>query len=147
MTEAVKPWQMPAAGDFNKAPLGFQRCLDHAAALSKLIRSNIEKVEYRQLRKDENGVSVKDVFPAELKGPAWDYIDIKMFWSWDGTGIGLSQSPAGDVIFWRWGCAHHYKELSMEECWKKGITHSGIRTEHVYQCAKCGTVNVVDSSD
>jgi hypothetical protein len=47
--------------------------------------------------------------------------------------------------FYRVGCRHTYRELSMKEAVARGVPHWGTFC-HVYECTKCGSLHTVDSS-
>lgn len=49
------------------------------------------------------------------------------------------------VLYFKIGCEHEIKELSVDECYKRGIKHFG-HCWHVEECTKCGYLNEYDSS-
>lgn len=64
----------------------------------------------------------------------------------DGTGWAMASDYwAGKVRFFKFGCAHKYRELGSEECRERGLFHGG-NCYHVYLCEACAHVNAVDSS-
>jgi hypothetical protein len=73
--------------------------------------------------------------------------DIMLYYMPDGTGYGISNdSYAGKVKYYAFGCEHDYHGLIQAECRERNIAHFGM-CYHVSECAKCGHVKSVDSSD
>lgn len=63
------------------------------------------------------------------------------------------QAGCDQCVGWGWvhpdnaKCVHDYrKELSQDECKKRGISHFGM-CWHVVECTKCGKISAYDSSD
>lgn len=71
----------------------------------------------------------------------------KMYYFWDGTGVGMvCEYWTSKVRWFRFGCKHDYLELSQAECSKRGIRHYG-RCWHVNECSHCKRITSYDSSD
>lgn len=70
-----------------------------------------------------------------------------LFYLPNKTGVAIqTEYWKQKVRYYKFGCAHQYKELSSQECKNKNISHFG-NCYHVYQCQICGDIKVEDSSD
>jgi len=63
-------------------------------------------------------------------------------WTLKGNDIVYTEP----IRYFRLGCEHKYKELSIDECKKRNINHEG-RCWHVDECSVCGRIEAYDSSD
>lgn len=52
----------------------------------------------------------------------------------------------GQTQAYRLGCVHQWNELGQDQCRSRNIRHEG-QCWHVYECPKCKTIKVEDSSD
>lgn len=72
-------------------------------------------------------------------------LSAKLFWFYDGTGIGICNDFwGGRVSYYAFGCEHDYSELSVKTCQERGILHMGS-CYHVQECSKCKHINAFDS--
>ena len=62
----------------------------------------------------------------------------------EGYAIGTSYADK-KVYFAHFGCDHEYRELSMNECRARKISHLGM-CWHVVECKHCGRIESYDSS-
>lgn len=80
----------------------------------------------------------------KMEGFKWP-IGIHIFW-FNDRGYGFYHDYWEKKVYcWEVGCDHEYKELSVEQSRKRGISHWGMHC-HVYECPKCGYLYSVDSS-
>jgi len=72
----------------------------------------------------------------------------------DASGEGKHfQAHCSQCNGWGWvakgtkdeSCVHEYRELSQDECVRRGIPHYGMFC-HIYECRKCGKQIETDSS-
>jgi hypothetical protein len=120
-------------GTFNDAPKGLRVISEKEFAQSGFFAYEPILREYRQIYRDKN----------------WNNggcLAIQMYWMDEHCGIAMSNDYyAGKVTYYVFGCQHKYRELSQEECHKRGLFHAG-NCYHVYECPDCGHVKSEDSS-
>lgn len=72
---------------------------------------------------------------------------MRFFFMHDNRGYAMSSDYwEGGIHYYSFGCSHDYRQLSMQECRARNITHFG-RCYHVYECNICHYIDAVDSSD
>lgn len=115
----------------------FKEITEKEFAQSKFFSYGADRTEYRQILPDR----------LPWKGEKYA-LSVTLYYLYDGTGYGISSDYwQGKVRYFRFAaCEHEYKELSQQECRKRGLYHAG-RCYHVSECVKCGRINAVDSSD
>jgi len=118
-------------GRFNDAPPGWHEVTEGEIAQSIFASYTPVSREYRQIRSDNGG----------------PMLAVNLYFMHDGTGVGMHFDYWGKKVRWyRFGCAHTYKELGVDACRARGIYHGG-RCYHVNECTTCGHINAYDSSD
>lgn len=140
-----KPWDDKAvAGDWNTAPAGFRR-ITEAEYAARIIPTHWECHQYRQLTRTIDGRKLR----TEIPDLQYDLLDCVLIWFGDGTGVGMStrieRAQRVGMEYWAFGCNHAYRELSQDECRRRGIHHYGMFC-HVRECANCGMIRTDDSS-
>ena len=123
-------------GGFNTAPKGWTEITEAEFAKSNFFQYTFVEHEFRQLLRDFDGNEFGEM------------IAVRMFYLPNEVGYALSNSDyrtIGRIRYFRFGCEHVYRELGMEESERIGVKHYGMFC-HVYECGKCGHVNVQDSS-
>lgn len=91
---------------------------------------------YRHLIYDYNGDNLDE------------QLSMRIYYMWDGTGFGLySDYWKKKLRFFRFGCAHTYREYGAKEAQEKGWPHESWRCYHNTVCTKCGHFFAYDSSD
>lgn len=106
--------------------------------------------EYRQMI-PEKGETRQDYLTYDTYQKKWRSVAVctTLHYFHDDTGVAIvcdywnTEKP---IRYFRFGCKHDYRELSMEECRKEGLYHAG-RCYHVNKCRKCDNINSYDSSD
>ncbi len=127
--EHVEKW-----GDYNDAPPGW-RAVDEAEIARSILGAHTPTMtEFRQIeQRDEQG-NRTGMTAATL------------LYFHDGSGVAYETRWQERRIQWyRFGCAHEYRELSRAECAEKQIIHHGY-CYHVYQCQKCQHITAHDTS-
>ncbi len=117
--------------EFNSFPPGWRKISEKEFAQSDFFRYGIGKTEYRQMMTENKSD------PAI--GATLYYIDADNGFSivnnfWNGT-----------IEFYAFGCDHDWSGDPREELEKRNIVLYG--SEHASLCAKCGKLQIVDSSD
>lgn len=126
-------------GNFNEFPPGWREISQKEFSHSMGFTYSPLAIEYRQMIYQKG----EDRKTSKAKG----YTTGHLSFFHDGTGTAIiSDYWAGTVKFFAFGCEHKYKELSRDECVKRGILHHG-RCYHVNECTKCTYINSYDSSD
>jgi hypothetical protein len=75
------------------------------------------------------------------------YTSIYLYHYHDGAGIGIIRdSHTKHPRYYRYGCKHNYRSMTIRELREKQIPHFG-NCYHVDVCTECGHVNAYDSSD
>lgn len=120
-----------AFGDYASFPPNFREITEQEFVDMAPFTWGPAKIEFRQMMK-EHGVPA---LPAQL------------YFFRDGTGYAMSTDhKAHQVHYYRFGCEHEYKSLTRAECHERNIYHGDGRY-HVRECAKCGYLESLDSSD
>ena len=136
-------------GGFNDAPPGWREITPKELASQTHYGSRIpDSIEFRQF-----------ILPEDKDAERSTVQNVHLLRYYDGTGVSIVTSFWGGqrygddgwekeqhLRFFAFGCAHESKELSYDECKKRGIYHAG-RCWHVWECKKCGHVEGYDSSD
>ena len=136
---------------YNTAPPGW-RPVDMYWLVTKHVSRthHPDAIEHRQVRRMADGSDLVphpelDFERAYGKGPS-DYMDVTLYWFYDGTGYAVYKSYwDGIMVFFGFGCAHKYKEISHAEARELGMNPWGLFC-HTYLCEKCGHHYAVDSS-
>lgn len=75
------------------------------------------------------------------------FVNLKMWWHDEYSGIAMSRTNEGKLVYYRFGCQHkNRKGLTLDECRARNIYHGG-RCYSVSECVDCGIVIGTDSSD
>lgn len=138
MTDAARQVNnMPQiGGSFNVAPPGFREMTADEFAKS-LPPWCVVATEHRQLWSDVEG----NRLPRMISGTLHLFSD--------ETGFMIEQhydKGRYELKYYRFGCKHALKEISIAEAKRRNILHYG-NCYHVYECTKCGYVQGVDTSD
>jgi len=133
------PFKEVYAEEFNRAPKGFEEITQEEFAKSKFFYYSHIASEYKQITENFDGTPI---------GTGNIAIPIKLFWFFDGTGVGISNNWLEWTLkFFRFGCCHKYEEYSKEIAVKRNLPYSGGRCMHNMVCTKCGHIYQYDSSD
>ena len=131
-------------GNFNTAPLNWRK-VKQTDLNRMFFFYNPDFIENRQLFTDYNGKKFYETNRFGQKVPK--YIDVRMYWYFDGTGYAEEfHADTNKISYYMFGCDHDYEELSSEMCKRIGVKHEGM-CFHVYHCNKCGHIYTTDSSD
>jgi hypothetical protein len=117
-------------GNYNDAPPGWTK-ITQKELIQKTHFENYmpDFIETRQIRTKET------------------YLTVRLYFYSNNTGVGIHCDYwSGKITYYRFGCSHNYRGLSMDECFARGLYHAG-KCYHVSECSKCGDINSVDSSD
>lgn len=130
----------------NVAPTNWRVISEAEFAKSDFFIYLWDDVKHMQLLATENG----DPAAVELRNGKYYsmMLTVRIFsYRNRSDGYAISRSHEDGVVFYfRWGCQHKFKELTLRECEEKQIYHGG-RSFHVYKCSLCGDINSIDSSD
>lgn len=132
-------WKAPDGTGFNDFPLGWRE---------------VSVSEYAQWGQTyspthyESRQMMYEVLPdLKTRHKTKELVSATLEWHKDGTGWAIVTDYWKETIkFYRFGCDHDYKELSVDDADKRGIYHAR-RCYHVVECKKCGHVMSYDSSD
>jgi hypothetical protein len=131
---------------FNLAPSGLKEISEKEYAQSMFFSYTPEFMSYKQILEFPVDCDASTVSKWEARIKKSGCLQMHLFHFHDGTGIGLSADFwAGKISYFRFGCKHSYRELSVEECLDRKIFHGGA-CYHVSECSLCKYVNAVDSS-
>jgi len=134
------PWTAPDGTDYNTFPVGWREVTEKEYAQYGTTYIP-EYIETRQMfRVKDDDVTGRDNFLTNK------IMSATLFWFRDKTGWAIVPNFwEGSIRYFRFGCDHEYKELSMSESAKRGVHHFG-NCYHVRECKKCGHIYAYDSS-
>lgn len=135
--------ESPDPNHSNSEPVGMREITEAEFAQSEFFTFCPVAIEYRQIipKRPEGtkGVQVHN-----------KVYSIRIYWmnTEPGQADGFAMRNdyyEGKVRYYRVGCDHDYKELSVAEARKKGHSHFG-NCYHVTECAHCKRIFAYDSS-
>ena len=114
--------------------------LDPVDGSAQMARSDLFTYEPRQIAYEQILI--------QLPGEEHVYAHgARLFQMHLGHGYALINDHHGEKLYWyRFGCAHHFVELSQRTCQERGIPHYGM-CHSVYECKQCHRITAHDSSD
>jgi len=129
--------------DYNTAPHNLRRISEKDFVQGGFFRFCLEKPQFKQVHvRSETDLTTDSDYSKNTK-----VISMTLFYFPDNTGIAISSDYwEGKVEYYAFGCNHKYRDISQEECHKRGIYHGGS-CYAVSECEECHDMKVVDSSD
>lgn len=140
--EALIPDSVTKHGHFNEMPKPWREATYHEYARQRGCCSPSYFESRNVLEQAEDGVTIGNVTIEWFHNTGFA---VRMPNKWhceSGRGV-VYDEP---IRYFKIGCDHDNRELSQQECQKRGIKHMG-RCWHVVECTKCGHIESYDSSD